>query len=81
MKNRYESTDGTIDIETIFDQWLSKLIAIKRLCPYSRIIVSPIPPTKIRSLNDRARKFNHLMFTCLTTSCLPHVARIDSGNS
>ena len=64
MKNRYESTDGTIDIETIFDQWLSKLIAIKRLCPYSRIIVSPIPPTKIRSLNDRARKFNHLMFTC-----------------
>ena len=64
MKNKYALTDGSIDIESTFDQWLSKLVAIKRLCPYSRIIVSPIPPTKIRSLNDRARKFNRLMFTC-----------------
>ena len=64
MKNKYALTDGSIDIESTFDQWLSKLVAIKRLCPYNRIIASPIPPTKIRSLNDRARKFNHLMFTC-----------------
>ena len=49
---------------SIFDQWLLKVIQIKQLCPYSRLIVSPILPTKIRALNDRARRFSNISFTC-----------------
>ena len=43
---------------------LHKLLEIRQLCPYSRIIVSPILSTKIRALNDRARNFNSFLFSC-----------------
>ena len=65
LKNRYAEADGTIDINGIFDKCLLKVTAIKQLCPYSRIVVSPIPPTRIRGLNDKARRFNALLFSCL----------------
>ena len=62
--NKFNLPDGSIDIEGIIDRWLSKVISIKQLCPTSRIIAAPIPPTKLRSLNDRARKFNAMLFSC-----------------
>ena len=65
LKSKYAEADGSIDICEIFDRWLQKVITIKQLCPYSRIVVSPIPPTRVRGLNDKAKRFNALLFTCL----------------
>ena len=65
LKNKYAEVDGTIDIDGIFSKWLLKVITIKQLCPYSRIVVFPIPPTRVRGLNDKARRFNALLFSCL----------------
>ena len=31
----------------------------------SALIVSPIPPTRVRGLNDKAKRFNALLFSCL----------------
>ena len=67
IKNKFASIDGSIDIEGTFNRWLCKLIAIKQLCPYSRIIVAPIPPTRIRALNDRAIRFNAMIFSSRNT--------------
>ena len=64
LKNKYALSDSSIDVDSIFYQWLLIVIQIKQLCPYSRLIVSPILPTKIRALNDRARRFNNILFTC-----------------
>ena len=52
--------DGTIDI-----YGLQTVITIKQLCPYSPIVVSPIPPIRVRGLNDKAKRFNALLFSCL----------------
>ena len=65
LKNKFASTDGRIDIAKTFDMWLNKLLQIRQLCPYSRIIVSQIPPTKIRALNERARNFNSFLFSSI----------------
>ena len=65
LKNKFALTDGRIDIAKTFDMWLNKLLQIRQLCPYSRIIVSPIPPTKIRLLNARARNFNSFLFSVI----------------
>ena len=65
MKDRYAPSDGLLDIEGIFSQWLKKILQIRASCPYSRIIVAPIPPTKIRTLNNRAKTFNAILFGCV----------------
>ena len=65
MKDRYAPSDGLLDIEGIFSQWLKKILQIRALCPYSRIIVAPIPPTKIKMLNNRAKTFNAILFGCV----------------
>ena len=59
LKNKYAEADGTID------KWLLKVITIKQFCPYSRIAVSPTPPTRVKGLNDKAIRFNALLFSCL----------------
>ena len=65
LKSKYAEADGSIDICGIFDRWLQKVITIKQFCPYSRIVVSPIPPNRVRGLNDKAKRFNALLFSCL----------------
>ena len=65
MKDRYALIDGSVDVEGAFVKWLEKLLLIKQLCAYSRIIVAPIPPTKIRTINNREKKFNALLFSCM----------------
>ena len=57
--------DGTIDIDAVFNNWLTKVSMIRQICPYSKIIVSPVMPTKIRALNSRAEQFNKLLFSCV----------------
>ena len=53
-----------VSIEIAFDDWLKKIIDIKHLYPCSNIIVAPILPTQIRALNDRAKAFNNMLFSC-----------------
>jgi alkylated DNA repair dioxygenase AlkB len=40
----------------------SKVDQIRRLCPSSKIVVSPILPTKSESLNNKAVAFNRILF-------------------
>ena len=66
LKDRYQSNislNGQVNIPAAFDSWLSTLVKLRNLCPYSKIMVSPIMLTKIRSLNTRVIAFNRLIFT------------------
>ena len=49
-------------VEECVAQLTSKLDKIHELCPYSKITVSPILPTKLSWLNARALLFNKLLF-------------------
>ena len=51
------------DIHRHFNTLMHKLNAIHSVCPHSKIIVSPIPPTAIEVLNRRAIMFNNLLFS------------------
>ena len=42
---------------------MHKLNNIRSLCPHSKIVVSPIPPTAILALNKRAIAFNKLLLS------------------
>ena len=64
MKRKYANELGIVDIDSAFNEWLAKVVQIKQVCPYSRIIVSPVLPTKIRDLNLQAEKFNTMMMSC-----------------
>ena len=50
------------DIHGHFNTLIQKLNAIRSLCPYSKLMVSPILPTAIPTLNKRALIFNKLLF-------------------
>ena len=49
-------------VEECVDKLASKLDKICELCPYSKVTVSPILPTKLSWLNARALHFNQLLF-------------------
>ena len=51
------------DVHFHFDHFLNKIKTIRSLCPRSRIIISPILPTNIQALNERALLFNRLLFS------------------
>ena len=51
------------DVHNHFQHFMNKLKAIQRLCPSSRIIISPILPTDVPELNHRALIFNRLLFS------------------
>ena len=40
-----------------------KLNVIRSLCPHSKIVVSPIPPTAVLALNSRTIVFNRLLLS------------------
>ena len=54
------------DIKKHYDTLINKLNTIRNLCPHSKVIVSPIPPTAIPALNYRAIRFNRLLFSTRT---------------
>ena len=68
LKDRRHNSNGVgghVDVNTIFDSWLTTVVKLRSLCPCSQIIVSPILPTQIRALNSRAMAFNRFMFSCI----------------
>ena len=58
--NRCTSYSG---VKEIFKLFMSKLGAIRNICPDTKIYVSPILPCAIPGLNDRAGWFNSLLFS------------------
>ena len=53
----------------VYEQFLllkEKIDYVRSLCPQSNIVVSPILPTKIDWLNQRAMEFNQYLFEYLT---------------
>ena len=65
LKRKFANEYGIVDVDSTFDTWLTKIINIRQICPTSCLIISPIMPTKIRDLNDRAKQFNHRIFSCV----------------
>ena len=53
------------NIHAHFQTITEKICEIKSVCPYSSIHVSPILPTRNSKLNERAVKFNHMLFNFL----------------
>ena len=54
---------GLNDVHKAFELFMHKIEQIGRLSPYTTVIVSPILPTGVSVLNDRARTFNRLLFS------------------
>ena len=50
------------DVNTCFNKLIDKVETIQALCPTSRITISPILPTRSWSLNNRAIRFNNMLF-------------------
>ena len=50
------------DVESHFSLLADKLNEIQQLCPHARLIVSPVLPTKLGHINERAIKFNKMLF-------------------
>ena len=54
---------GLNDVHKAFELLMHKIEQIGRLSPNTTVIVSPILPTGVSVLNDRARAFNRLLFS------------------
>ena len=54
---------GLNDVHKAFELFMHKIEQIGRLSPNTTVIVSPILPTGVSVLNDRARAFNRLLFS------------------
>ena len=57
LKDYPNAMNGQVNVSTVFMNWLEKHISIRKLCPCSTFFVSPILPTKVRVLNNRAVRF------------------------
>ena len=51
------------DVMKYFNLFMHKLNLIKQYCPYAKVVVSPILPTGIYALNQRAIMFNRMLFS------------------
>ena len=60
---------GPAEVAECFDSFREKLDQIITVCPNSKIVVSPILPTKRSDWNDRAVHFNKLLFKYRTFTC------------
>ena len=54
---------GQNDVIRHFNLFMHKLHLIKQYCPYAKVVVSPILPTGIFELNERAVMFNRMLFS------------------
>ena len=68
LKDRYHGIQRTrdqVDVDSVFDSWLTTVAKLHNLYPYSRIIISPILPTKVREQKNRAVRFNGRILNCV----------------
>ena len=64
---KHDSIDNIDKVAECFDKLRHKIEIIQKLCPTSRLIVSPILPTKDPKLSAKALDFNEMLF-CLEDS-------------
>ena len=68
------------DVRDCATRLIAKLDKISRICKSStKIIVSPILPTKLQHLNERAMLFNHLLFDYVNR-VNPRIGCLDFNN-
>ena len=60
---RYNRCTSYSGVKEIFKLFMSKLGAIRNMCPDTKTYVSPILPCAIPGLNDRTGWFNSLLFS------------------
>jgi len=61
-KGRVESDPDPNNVPEHFENYVNKIECIQALCPYAKLILSPILPTKLEVYNKRAIEFNKLLF-------------------
>ena len=61
-KGRIDSDPDAGDVQAHFTNFVSKIESIQAVCPYAKLTVSPILPTKLKLYNDRAFAFNSMLF-------------------
>ena len=66
-KGRIDSNPNVDNVDAIFNNFVEKVESIQVLCPYAKLIVSPILPTKLRIYNNRALRFNKLLMEYLAS--------------
>ena len=75
---------GPVNVHDKFCEFRNKLDNIRSFCPKAKLIVSPILPTKLKWLNERALEFNHYLFLYLNTvndiKCLDLNIFVDGEN-
>ena len=65
---KQDSVTGPTKVTECFKNLLRKVDEIRTLCPKSRLYISPMLPTKDRSLNYRCVYFNKLLFDYVNRS-------------
>jgi hypothetical protein len=66
-KGRVDSDPDANNVPEHFENYVTKIECIQALCPYAKLILSPILPTKLKVYNKRAIEFNKLLFEYLQT--------------
>ena len=61
-KGRAVTDPNVDDVHSIFGNFVDKIERIKAYCPKSKLVISPILPTKLDTYNRRALKFNSMLF-------------------
>ena len=61
-KGTDESDPDVNDVQAHFENFANKIENIRALYPHSKLIVSPILPTKLKVYNDRSKRFNNMLF-------------------
>lgn len=56
------------NVKQCVDNLIRKLTKIREICPYAKISVSPILPTRCSWLNERAIEFNRFLFSFCETN-------------
>ena len=61
-KGRLDTDPDAGDVRAHFANFAGKIKSIQALCPHAKLVVSPILPTKLKIYNDRAKRFNSMLF-------------------
>ena len=56
------------NVERSVSELTDKLCEIRSICPYAKLVVSPILPTKLQWLNEKAVRFNRLLFSFINSN-------------
>lgn len=56
------------NVQRSVSELTDKIREIRELCPFAKLVVSPVLPTKLQWLNEKALHFNRLLFNFITSN-------------